>query len=210
MELKIDHTEKFRVNNIDYIIEDNSFIKVQSSIEDVEIYGWALESRIPKYQTDWSTHYGNHLYQSRQSALDAYIKINDPTNSYNTSFYWEFRVVPLYKLSEPEYRDMKINKILDTNKKEYEIKGWKVKEDLNDAHVRYGKSTHFKKGSLFIQLENGSIIKPGISFKGYYINRKFIDEMIDKELVEEVNITDEKWSHPHLIKELKAKFKITK
>ena len=37
--------------------------------------------------------------------------------------------------------------------------------------------------------------------------RMILDDLIKNEQVEEVNIKNEKWAHPHLCKELKRKIK---
>jgi hypothetical protein len=60
-------------------------------------------------------------------------------------------------------------------------------------------------------MENGNIrvVKNSTEPKSImYEHSKYILEyLIENELVEEVNIKNEKWAHPHLCKELKKKIK---
>ena len=192
------------INNKTYVIEDSSFIKIQSSASDVDVYGWSLETRyIKNPSSNWYS-YSNRIYNSRESAIDASLKINDS--------YYEFRILPLYRMNESQFREYKIDKLFgDVEKREkFEIKGWKLKEDYE-----WYRNTHnntiiqHKKGSIYIQLENGNIVKSGTSCEHTYrVGRdKLFKDLIPKELVEEINIKDEKWIYPHLLKEVKIKLK---
>lgn len=200
------------INNSEYTI-DGASIKVQSTAEDVQVYGWTLEQRY-KYNNEWSswhTHYNHRIYNSKESAIDASIKIGNLNHE-------EFRITPLYKMSDPQYREYKIDKILNNSntKKTYEIKGWRLKEDYDYfVHPTNGSKYTHKKGSVFIQLENGRIIKSGNFVDPTYrtgITPKsttgtWFDTMIKNGFLEEIEIKDEKWLHPHLLKGLKNKLK---
>jgi len=202
------------INNIKHIIEDSFFVKVQSSANDVSVYGWSLETR---YQTsgkngiewtNWYTYFNHRIYNSKESAIDASIK-SGLANRKDL----ECRVIPLYRMTDPQYRDYKIDKILgkDKKKESYDIKGWKLKDDYewyknpHTSHI----ITH-KKGTVYIQLENGDIVKSGNANEyTWRVGRsKLFGELIPNGLVEEIDITSEKWLHPHLLKELKIKLKI--
>lgn len=197
------------INNIKHVIEDSLFIKVQSSADDVSVYGWSLETRYQMRQgewTSWYTYFNHRIYNTKESAIDASIKaglINRPDR--------ECRVIPLYRMTEPQYREYKIDRLLGQDKKResFEIKGWKLKEDYEWYKTPNNTIVH-KKGTVYIQLENGDVIKSGTANEyTWRIGRtKLINELIPKNLVEEINITDEKWLHPHLLKELKIKLKI--
>jgi hypothetical protein len=65
------------------------------------------------------------------------------------------------------------------------------------------KKSH-KKGSVFIQLENGSIIKCGYTESVRYWGSEK-RHLSNKDLFEEVELKDEKWLYPHLLKEIKNK-----
>jgi hypothetical protein len=72
----------------------------------------------------------------------------------------------------------------------------------------------YSKNTLFIQMEEGNIrvVKNKTERnKTIYSNSKMIlDDLIKNEQVEEVNIKNEKWAHPHLCKELKIKLIVSK
>lgn len=192
------------VNNKIYAVEDSSFIQVQSSANDIRIYGWSLEVKYNKSQTyNWYS-YKNKIYNSKESAVDASLKID-------SSFY-DYRILPLYSMNIPQYRSYKLNKLSAdvVNKKEYEIKGWKLKEDYiwyTNPHNNY--TIIHKKGSIYIQLENGNIIKSGTACE--HTNRigkeTLFKELIPKGLVDEIDIKEQKWLYPHLLKEIKLKLK---
>lgn len=198
------------INNIKHVIEDSLFIKVQSSADDVSVYGWSLETRYQMRQgewTSWYTYYNHRIYNTKESAIDASIKAG-LTNRQDR----ECRVIPLYRMTEPQYREYKIDKLLGNDKKRevYEIKGWKLKEDYDWYKTPNNGTIVHKKGTIYIQLENGDVIKSGTADEyTWRIGRsRLLTELIPKNLVEEIDITDEKWLHPHLLKELKIKLKI--
>ena len=198
------------INNIKHVIEDSLFVKVQSSADDVSVYGWSLETRYQMRQgewTSWYTYYNHRIYNTKESAIDASIKAG-LTNRQDR----ECRVIPLYRMTEPQYRDYKIDKLLGNNKKKesYEIKGWKLKEDYDWYKTPNNGTIVHKKGTIYIQLENGDVIKSGTANEyTWRIGRsRLLTELIPKNLVEEISISDEKWLHPHLLKELKIKLKI--
>jgi hypothetical protein len=90
-------------------------IKVQSSAEDVKVYGWTLEIRWrnPDGQMGgWFTYWNNRIYNTQSSGIEAAIKVYP---SYKKDYEW--RVLPIYKMTEPEFRDYKIDQvILDSTK----------------------------------------------------------------------------------------------
>jgi len=207
-------TMTYTINNREYAIADSQLIKIQAVADDVQIYGWTLEFRYKDSQGEWyswSTYWNNRIYLSRSSALDAATKIYP---SYREDY--EFRILPLYKMTEPEYRDYKIDQLLIPNRvsrepKVYEIKVWKVKEDCEITYERNKMTYKYKKATLFIQMEDGNIrivknsIEPNSIIHSHA--KMILDDLIQNEQVEEVNIQNEKWAHPHLCKELKTKIK---
>jgi hypothetical protein len=69
----------------------------------------------------------------------------------------------------------------------------------------------YKKSTLFIQMEDGNIriVKNSIEANSiiYSHAKMILEDLIKNGQVEEVNIQNEKWAHPHLCKELKRKIK---
>ena len=210
-------TMNYTINNREYAIADSQLIKVQAVADDVHLYGWSLEVRYRMSGGEfcsWFTYWNNRIYNSRSSALDAATKVYT-----SSSPGYEYRIVPLYKMTEPEYRDYKIDLLLTPNRvnkepKVYEIKAWKVKEDCEVYYERTHSTYKYSKNTLFIQMEDGNIrtVKNTTEKnRTIYSNSKMIlDDLIKNEQVEEVNIKNEKWAHPHLCKELKIKLIVSK
>jgi len=200
--------EWYDVNGKLYAIADSMNIKVQASAENVQVYGWTLEVR---WKHDggwypWMTYWNHRIYQTRQSALDAATKVYP---SYQKDYEW--RIAPLYKMNEPQFRDYQIDQLLNDNpnqKKSKEIKAWRAIEDYEETHSNNHK-IKVKKGTIFIQLENGNIIRAGTTSEptsygsGYLLN----NYLLPRGKVKEIDIRNEKWIHPHLCKELKTKIK---
>jgi len=207
-------TMTYTINNKEYAIADSQLIKIQAVADDVHLYGWSLEVRWKDSKGEfysWSTYWNHRVYTSRSSALDAATKIYP-----NYSNGYEYRIVPLYKMTEPEYRDYKIDQLLIPNRvnkepKVYEIKAWKVKENCEVKYKNTNIIYKYSKNTLFIQMEDGNIriVKNSIDPNSiiYTHARMVLDDLIKDERVEEVNIQNEKWAHPHLCKELKTKIK---
>ena len=204
---------RYTINNKEYAIADSQLIKVQAVAEDVSIYGWSLEVRWKNSSGEfynWSTYWNHRIYVSRSSALDAATKVFPHHND-----GYEWRIVPLYKMTEPQFRDYKIDQLLNPNQKVkepkvYEIKCWKVKEDC-EVQYRNNSPLKYKKNTLFIQMENGNIrVVRNTTNPISFTSKGFLDELIKNEQVEEVNIKNEKWAHPHLCKELKRKLYLMK
>jgi len=201
-------SDYYDINGKRWAIAESMNIKVQSSAEDVQIYGWTLEIRWKKDNGEWyqwMTYWNNRIYQSRQSALDAAIKIYP---SYKDGYEW--RIAPLYKMNEPQFRDYQIDKLL-TNpiiKEEIESKYLKFKEDFEIP--TYGAySLKFKKGDIIIKVRKGVFYKLATSTKPgclKYLNSNQ-QNLLTENIIEEFNILEEKWIHPHLTKELKNKLK---
>ena len=207
-------TMTYTINNKEYAIADSQLIKIQAVADDVHLYGWSLEVRYKMSDGEfcsWFTYWNNRIYNSRSSALDASTKV------YTSSApSYEYRIVPLYKMTEPEYRDYKIDQLLTPNRvnrepKVYEIKVWKVKEDCEITYKRNNMTYKYKKSTLFIQMEDGNIriVKNSIEPNSiiYSHAKMILEDLIENQQVEEVNIQNEKWAHPHLCKELKKKVK---
>ena len=201
----------YTINNKVYAIADSQLIKIQAVADDVHLYGWSLEVRWKDSKGEfyiWTTYWNHHIYTSRSSALDAATKIYP---SFHDGYEW--RIVPIYKMTEPEYRDYKIDQLLSStpnkNPKIYEIKAWKAKEDCEIFYERTKNTFKYKKGTLFIQMEDGNVrsIKDQTSGMNYHDRYQLFNNLIVENLVEEVNIQNEKWVHPHLCKELKKKIK---
>jgi hypothetical protein len=201
----------YTVNNKDYVIEDSFPIKIQAQAGDVQVYGYTLEVRWKSQNDDWydwMTYWNHRIYVSRSSALDAAIKVFP---SYNKGYEW--RITPLYKMTEPQYRDYKIDQLLSSapnrEPKVYEIRAWKVKEDCQIVSDKTNKISNYKKGQIFIQKENGEVIfiKDPNTPLNYYERSKLHNNLIPEGKVQEVEIGNEKWVHPHLCKELKTKIK---
>ena len=213
-------TMNYTINNKEYAIADSQLIKIQAVADDVHLYGWSLEIRYRMSGGEfcsWFTYWNHRVYTSRSSALDAATKVYP-----RSSPGYEWRIVPLYKMTEPEYRDYKIDLLLTPNRvnkepKVYEIKAWKSKNDIEvEIPNKYPSNKPYlykcKKNTMFIQMEDGNIriVKNSTEPKSimYEHSRYILEYLIENELVEEVNIQNEKWAHPHLCKELKKKIKL--
>lgn len=187
--------------------KENS-VRVQTPSDNIQIYGWAVESRY-HYNgqwTNWYTHWNHKIYNGKEVAIDACAKMGTHMSN-------EYRVIPLFRMNDSQYRDHKLNRILpNKNSKTFEIKGWKLKEDFQYEINKYTKSTMvYKKGTVFIRLENGNIIKSGNTVDPTLLSPYvsiFLPDLVSKGLAEEIEIKDEKWLHPHLLKGLKSKLKI--
>ena len=199
----------YTIGNRIYKVEDFTQFKVQSEADDVQIYGWTLETRYKHNGdwTDWFTYWNHRIYTSRHSALDAATKVFISSRE-----GYEWRICPLYKMTQPQYREWKIDQLIsdkNSEKKVAEIKVWKIKEDL-EIDMNNGNKRIFKKGSLIIQKENGSYIEvqnQTDGLIGFWYSRILKEDFIPNGKVEEVDIQNEKWCHPHLCKELKTKIK---
>ncbi len=202
----------YTINNKEYAIANSQLIKIQSVADDVQLYGWSLEVRWKDQKGEyynWMTYWNHRIYVSRSSALDAATKVFP---SYNNGYEW--RIVPLYKMTEPQFRDYKIDQLLkpevNKNTKVYEIKAWKLKEDCEINYEKTNKTFKYSKGTLFIQMEDGQIrtIKDQTSGINFHDRFQLFNDLLKNEQVEEVDIRNEKWVHPHLCKELKTKIKL--
>jgi hypothetical protein len=199
----------YDINGKRYAIAESMNIKVQASAEDVNVYGWTLEVRW-KHNGDWCqwmTYWNHRIYQSRNSALDAAIKVFP---SHNKDYEW--RIAPLYKMNQPEWRQYQIDQLLwdsPNSQKKDEIKAWKVKEDCEIDIGSNNRKLKLKKGEIFLQMSNQNIVRVATyseptKWSQGYILRQYL---LPKGLVEEFDIREEKWIHPHLCKELKTKIK---
>jgi hypothetical protein len=185
-------------------LKDMGNIIIQEPKPLSKVYGWTVELRRKSHSSeDWFINYKNKIYGSQNVALDAAIKIiNDfRQKGSNANYFHDFKIIPIYKMDDSEYREWKIDQIIDKtestdNKK---IKSWKLKED-----VLYYRS-EYKSGTIFIELSNGCIITPNESIPSRRVSKSFIHKHIN--ILEEIDIIDEKWVHPHLLKELKLKLK---
>ena len=207
-------TMTYTINSKEYAIADSQLIKIQAVADDVHLYGWSLEVRYKMSDGQfctWFTYWNHRVYVSRNSALDAATKVYT-----SSSPSYEYRIVPIYKMTGPEFRDYKIDQLLTPNRvnkepKVYEIKAWKVKEDCEITYERNNRTYKYSKSTLFIQMEDGNIrvVKNSTDRNSiiYQHARMILDDLIKNEQVEEVNIKNEKWAYPHLCKELKIKIK---
>ena len=194
---------KMKVNNKEYLMDKSELVVQVEERQDLVPYGYTIEQ---KYKNlNWHNYWTNTIYSSLQSALNAIIQI--PKGSEE-----EYRVVSLYKLQGSALREYKINEVLGEQRtKEQrlkEIKAWKSKSDF-EYPVGLKKPNIIKRGSVFIQLENGTIIKSGQTEKTNYYWRSDIKKHLENsDLFEEVELKDEKWLYPNLLKELKNKIKL--
>ena len=196
--------------NKNWAIEESINFQAQAVTEGMKPYGWTVEVRWKNNNGEfypWQTYWNKKIYYSAASATEAALKFY-----LSTSHGYEWRVKPLYVMEQQEYREFKIDKLLGENisqeSKKFEIKGWKVKEDC-EIEYKNGNKFKFIKGTLFIQIENGDIIQIKNSRENNRIGKyQLFNDLIPGGFVEEVKIEDEKWSHPHLLKEVKNKLKL--
>lgn len=195
----------YSISGKTYCVSEVINTKVQASVENKKVYGWAIEIRWHNGDGNWCTwvtHPNNKIYCSVRAANEAALQIDDKKNL-------EWRVKALYALDEVEWRDFKIEKLLKPEliKEKSPIKAWKLKEDYIIDYKT--QKFEYKKGTLFIKLETGHIIdlKNTKSPIGHTSEYHLKNELIPKGIAEEVKLQDEKWSHPHLLKELKIHLK---
>jgi len=172
-------------------------IKVECPNDDIIPYGWTIEKI---YKNNGNVSHAltssRKIYHSRESAIDALSKMKEIYS------HLDYEIIALYKMDKPQLRDYKINRIVNhESEKTYEIKGWKLKEDYIN---KFGVLIH-KKGSIFIQLKDGTIIKSGTPNNPTLITSI---QFINNNQLEEIEIKDEKWLYPHLLKELRGELSI--
>jgi hypothetical protein len=191
-----------------WAVEESIVFQTQAVAEEKNPYGWTFEIRWKDTNTGdwypWTTYWNRKIYYSAQSANEAAISALKGSKH-------EWRIKPLYTMEQQEYRNFKIDKLLSGRSyepKKYELMAWKVKKD---CQVKYdnGNIFNYKKGTLFIQLERGDIIQIENTTKNRIGGKyQLFNDLIPGGFVQEVKIEDEKWSHPHLLKEIKNKLKI--
>jgi hypothetical protein len=198
----------YNINGKRYVIIEKDVMNIKVQASDVNVYGWTLEVRW-KYNGDWNqwmTYWNNRIYQSRSSAMEAAIKVYP---SYQKDYEW--RIAPLYKMNQPEWRHYQIDQLLwdsPNKEKKEEIKAWKVKENC-EIEFQNNHKVKFKKGEIFLQMENKNIIRVATYSESTKWGQGYIlrEYLLPKGLVEEFDIREEKWIHPHLCKELKNKLR---
>ena len=196
--------------NKNWAIEESINFQTQAIAEGMTPYGWTVEIRYKDSNGEfykWETYWNRKIYYPASSATEAALKFFISKNH-----GYEWRIKPLYVMEQQEYRNFKLDKLLGNRSsqepKKYEILGWKVKEDC-EIEYKNGIKYEYKKGTLFIQLESGDIVQIKNSTESLRTYRyNLFDNLIPMGFVEEVKIEDEKWSHPHLLKEVKNKLKI--
>jgi hypothetical protein len=186
-----------KVNNKKHVIEQEvCSYQFEDPNPDMTVYGWVIEIKM-KNTDFWTTYWTNKIYSSKSSAENAIIQIPKMVGE-------EYRIVPLYRLQGYALRDFKIKEILGEVKvkKPHDLKAWKSLDDFSYHGSEY------KKGSVFIQLENGTIVRSGQNEK---TNRLWLNDfkikLKDEQLFKEIELKDEKWLRPHLLKEVKVLLK---
>jgi len=199
------------VNNVNGITPEKSKIivgeeftvKVEEVNKDFKIYGWVIEKI---YDGHFVTTHNSKIYHSKYSAQEALSIIYKSSGC-------EYVIAPIYRLNKSELRDVKINSLLTVEKQKQEIKSWKLNVDLNLENLPLGNHNRdmlngLKRGTVFIRLENGNVIISGNNRNPTrYPFRLFrdVDNLLKLGVLDEVELKDEKWLYPHLIKELKSK-----
>lgn len=193
-----------------YFVEKSIDLNIQSISNDSRVYGWVVEYKsVGKYGNvyipeEFWLNLNNKIYFSHEVALDAVLKRNELENL-------QWRIRPIYIMDDSMYREFTIDKILDdnTDTKTFPIKCWKL---IDDTEINYNSGGKFKysKGTLFIQLENGSVIMLKNCVEPINVNHRYQlnNNLIPNNRVIEVELKDEKWAYPHLLKELKEKLKL--
>jgi len=190
----------YKIDNNYYTLFGTKLILSEATSKD--LYGWSLEF---KYDNSdyWST-WKNHIYPSRDIAIESAIKVLNSSFPHSDK---NWRIIPLYKMDKSDYREYLIGELLidKKDKQTYNITVWKVKEDyfLN----KKGLICNFRKGTLFIRKEDGNVImvKNKVEKIEQLSRFNILNTLISDGKVEEVDIKNEKWAHPHLCKELKEK-----
>jgi hypothetical protein len=211
---KVDANQVAIINNKQYVIEKTHVVKCSPYTEDIKPCGWILEyGNVIKDQTFWNN-YSGRIYTTRDSAIQSMIQIGKTWGRPDR----EWRISAIYRMEQMEYRDYLIDEIFKEQKppKKYDLKFWKVREDAEVELTNRDKRTpvgtfKIKKGTIYCQMEDGSmwtLATPTSPMLGYVWNRILGEYLIPGNYVDEVDIMEQKWIHPHLPISLKNKFNV--
>ena len=90
--------------------------QISFEYDDLKIYGWIIETRMPDYGPTWEHHWNHKIYSSKDQAIDSISQTRLSTGNIYINGKMktkEFRVIPLYFVNKNYYRNITINKILN-------------------------------------------------------------------------------------------------
>lgn len=189
---------EIKINNKTYVFDDaKSFTSsIQLKDSDRSVYGYGLEVKYTN--TSWIP--WNKLYSSYGTTIDAIIKLKQVYGG-------EFRIIPLYRMDNSDFRDFKINQILsnDDENKNRPKKEAKVEFYVCNEEFDYNFYTNVK-------VLKGSIV---ISYIGsYYLINSYTQKIVNlydfKKYIhnfKEIDLDNIKYK-PHFPKIIKEKLKI--
>jgi hypothetical protein len=190
------------INGRKYQVKEMGEFTIQG-VGELTPYGYSIECRFkihPDSDKSWSTYWTNKIYNSEQSAINAILQMNDINKD------MIFRIVPLYKSDVTNIREIKISELIGERKtKEEKIKeiiAWKSKHDFSI------KNKNFKRGDIFVELDGNFIIKSGSTQSERIWKPDFYDFLRNTDVLDQIELKDEKWIYPHLLKEVKVKLNI--
>jgi hypothetical protein len=198
--IKPDHY--YTLFNKTWAVEESIRFKSQSICEDKQVYGFTLE--VKAKDSAWMPYWNYKVYSSVESATEAFLKCY--AHNYSNQNY-EFRVRPLYVMTDAEFRDFKIDKLLkeestQSPKPKKQPQFFTVKEDFN---LTTGRIMTIKRGSVFCKYYFDRCILIKDQRTRFYYGFNWIFNKLEVEnVVEKVDISDVKWIIPHLPKQLKV------
>jgi len=92
-----------------FSLEISDEVKIKS-MDDLYIYGWAIEVSWKDRKDNWFNHWNHRIYNSKESAIDAVNQFEKQSDNHH------FRIIPLYNFKNNGFRDYIISKIIQEEK----------------------------------------------------------------------------------------------
>ena len=172
--------------------------QITSSDEGLQIYGWIVEYKWPGTENRWYQHYNHKIYDKKELAIDVINQLRLNRSWRLPDRTVEYRIRPIYIADQSHYRNIVINRLLTGNpEKKKEIKFFKLKEEY------VFNKTKYIKGQIFGQIDKNCVWKLATPTEKSQYDHRYTFSHIPMDKLEEVDIKNEKWVHPHINKEIK-------